>query len=312
MIIDTHCHVWTRSWLPEKWWVGLAEVVQGIFRDRGQDAPAVDVIIDNIFSTYWDPDGDKLVASMDDAGIAKTAILPLDYGLPLGEAGVSIEEQNEIYLTQLAAKHPDRFVAFCSVDPRRPEAEALVKKCITEWGAKGLKLHPTTGFMPDEACVYPLYDLCQTHNIPVLTHTGQIIHPLRSKYANPIHIDDVLIDFPKLRIIMAHMSFGWWQQAMYMASTKPNLYLDCSGWQPTALDHFPMFATTLRTVMDQAGGNRVLFGTDGPAYQGMIPDRDWVGIIKSLPDKGPEVGVNFTAAEVDNLLGGNAAAVLNV
>ncbi len=313
MIVDTHCHVWARSWMPENWWIGLAEVVQAIFRERGQaDVPSIDVIIENVFQAYWDPEGDKLVASMDEAGIQKTVILPLDYGLPLGEAGISIEEQNEIYLTKLAAKHSDRLVAFASVDPRRPEAEALVKKAITEWGAKGLKLHPTTGFFPNDESVYPLYDLCQTHDIPVLTHTGQIISPLRSKYANPIHVDDVMIDFPKLRVIMAHMSFGWWQQAMYMAATRPNLYLDCSGWQITATENFGNFATTLRRVMDTAGGHRVLFGTDGPAYQTVVPDRDWVEIIKTLPDKGPEVGVQFTDAEVDGLLGANAAAVLGL
>ena len=312
MIIDTHCHVWARNWLPEKFWEGLAQAAQHALARQGQEL-SIDVIVENLFQTeYFDPDGTKLVAAMEAADIDKTVILPLDYGLPLGEAGISIEEQNEIYLTQLAQSQPDRFVAFASVDPRRPEATALVKKAIEEWGAKGLKLHPTTGFFPNEDSVYPLYELCVAHDIPVLTHTGQIIAPLKSRFANPIYVDDVVTDFPTLRIIMAHMSFGWWEQAMYMAATKPNLFLDCSGWQPTAVAHFDVFARTLRRVMDQAGSERVLFGTDGPAYRPIVPDQDWISIIKALPERGAELGLDFTGAEVAGLLGGNAAQVLKV
>ena len=49
---------------------------------------------------------------------------------------------------------------------------------------------------------------------------------IRLKYGNPIRIDDVAVDFPDLKIIMAHPSFPWQDEAISICLHKPTVYID--------------------------------------------------------------------------------------
>ena len=55
---------------------------------------------------------------------------------------------------------------------------------------------------------------------------------MRLKYSNPMYLDDVAADFPELTIIIAHPSFPWQDEALAIATHKPNVYIDLSGWSP--------------------------------------------------------------------------------
>ena len=81
---------------------------------------------------------------------------------------------------------------------------------------------------------------------------------------NPMHLDDVAIDFPDMQIVMAHPSFPWQDEALSVATHKPNVWIDLSGWSPK---YFPkqlvQYANTLLK-------DRVLFGSDYPL---ITPDR---------------------------------------
>ncbi|MCK5186296.1 MAG: amidohydrolase, partial [Deltaproteobacteria bacterium] len=99
--------------------------------------------------TSDDPEAEGLLAEMDEAGIDKSVIFPVDFGVALGDPEVPIEEVNKKY-SELARKHPDRLVAFAGVDPRRKDAPDLFKRCINEWGMQGCKLHPCAGFYPNQ------------------------------------------------------------------------------------------------------------------------------------------------------------------
>jgi predicted TIM-barrel fold metal-dependent hydrolase len=267
-------------------------------------------IREEVFETFWDPTGDRLIKAMDDAQIDKSVILPLDYGLGLGEAKISIDAQNKIY-AEIASKYPQRIIPFAGIDPRRNNAVKRFEKYIKEWGMKGLKIHPTVGYYPDDKICYPIYQKAQELGVPVLSHSGPIITPLRSKYAQPIHFDDPLIDFPNLQFIAAHLGFCWWTELAAIAGTKGNMAADLSGWQLTAREHYAAFSQTLRGFMDAAGSENLLFGTDNPAYRSMVPDKDWIQLIKDLPHKAPE-GIGFTQEEVEAILGGNAQKLLNL
>lgn len=73
--------------------------------------------------------------------------------------------------------------------------------------------------------------------VPALFHTGQTGigagvpggGGIRLKYSNPMLIDDVAVDFPQLRIILAHPSFPWQDEALAVATHKPYVYIDLSG-----------------------------------------------------------------------------------
>jgi hypothetical protein len=92
-----------------------------------------------------------------------------------------------------------------------------------------------------------------------MIHTGTSIFPgARSKWGNPLEADDVAIDFPDLRVILAHGGRPlWMEEAFFVLRRHRNLYLDLSGIPPARLlDYFPRLAEL---------GEKTLWGTDWPS-----------------------------------------------
>jgi predicted TIM-barrel fold metal-dependent hydrolase len=263
---------------------------------------------------FWDETGELLIKDMDSAGISQSWISVLDYGLArtVGEARYSVAELNRIF-AEAARKNSNRLIAFVGLDPRREEAVELLVKGITEWGMRGLKLHPAAGFYPNDETSYKLYEKADELGIPVLVHTGPAAIPLYSKYCYPVYMDEVASDFPGLAIILAHAGFCWWEEALGIAVSKPNVYIDLAGWQPRT-HGYPLdeFYLPLRRMLNSIGSSRILFGSDWPAlrlFRGGQPN--WVKAFTDPPDAVKEAGITFTRAEIDAILGGNAAGLLH-
>lgn len=305
MIIDAHAHLWNEDWLPASFWDGMAKRVCTVrWRTRGEEL-SVEEVKKTMFPAYWDKEGSILIAEMDEAGIDKTVIVPLDLGIELGEARVPVERVNEIY-AEVSSRYPDRIISFVGVDPRRKNAVELLERGVRQWGMKGLKLDPAAGFYPNEEICYPLYRKASELGVPVLFHTGATIPPFRNKYTQPIHLDDVSLDFPDLTIIAAHMGFGWWQELASMMAKRTNLITDISGWQQNAIRHFPTFVKTLREMMHLVGADNMLFGTDGPSFRLYnLPNKEWVRAIRHLSREAPE-GAVFAESEIELLMGKSA------
>jgi hypothetical protein len=143
--------------------------------------------------------------------------------------------------------------------------------------------------------------------VPLTCHTGQLgAAPLRGKYGDPIHLDDVTQEFPNLTITAGHMAFGWHEQLFYLAGLKYNIMTDVSAWQDVAKFNFRKFCTVLRQALDRLGKDRVLFGTDNPFVSALMSTKEYADLIKGLPQNAPE-GIAFTEDEVNAILGGNAA-----
>jgi predicted TIM-barrel fold metal-dependent hydrolase len=188
----------------------------------------------------------------------------------------------------------------------------LFKRCVEEWGMKGLKLHPCTGFYPNQKEVYPLLEKACEWKIPVLFHSGAMMVPLRSKYSQPIHFDDLGTDFPDLPIIVAHSGgiFGYTQMISIM-SVKLNIMADISSWQVIATKNYTFFCKALRELMDFVEPERIFFGSDSPSFRSVMSNKDWVELIKDLPEKVTD-SITFRREEITALLGGNAQKLLNL
>lgn len=155
---------------------------------------------------------------------------------------------------------PDFFLPFASVDPNTdPEPASLLRRYLDD-GAVGLKLYPSYQFFyPNERRVYPLYELAQERGIPVLFHIGSSVLPnTRLKFCDPIHLDDLAVDFPDLVVVMAHGGRGFWYDACaFLVAHHPNFYIDVTGLVPSRLlEHFPELARI---------ADKVVFGSDWPA-----------------------------------------------
>jgi predicted TIM-barrel fold metal-dependent hydrolase len=210
-------------------------------------------------------------------------VFPVDSESNTGQRRITNEE-----VATLAAEHADVAIPFASIDPARGKMGAReARRLISDFGIKGFKFHPSVQqFYPNDRMAYPLYEAIAEAGLPALFHTGQTGiganmragGGIRLKYSNPMFVDDVAVDFPDMPIILAHPSFPWQDEALAVATHKPQVYIDLSGWSPK---YFPanliQYANTLLK-------HKVLFGTDYPL---ITPDR-WLADFDQLPIK-PEV-----------------------
>jgi len=309
MIIDIHRHIVDRTWQSEQYWRSFAGTILPILKRIGRPA-TIDSIVKEILPNNWDTDGSKHLARMDEGGIEKAVIFAFDVGLISGEPAVGIQEQNRI-IFDLARQHPDRFIPFVHIDPRRPGAKDFVRRGIEEGGAKGLKLHPGAGFNPEEKETLDLVESIAGKGLPVLTHTGPSGPSTSSRFCEPIYLDALLLRFPEVNFIAAHLAYGYRHPLFSLGVVRPNLFVDFSAWQTTARRRYSEFARAVKEAVSEMGPERVLFGTDNPYLWGVMPESRFVQSVRDLTHVPPEEG-RLTEAEVELILGGNARRLLGL
>lgn len=201
-----------------------------------------------------------------------------------------------------AAANPDVLIPFASIDPARGKMGAReARRLIEERGVRGFKFHPSLQeFYPNDRKAYALYEVIAEAGLPAIFHTGHsgIGTGMRGgggvhlKYANPMYLDDVAVDFPDMPIIMAHPSFPWQDEALSVCLHKPQVYIDLSGWSPK---YFPpqliQYANTLLK-------HKILFGSDYPL---ITPDR-WLADFAQINIR-PEVRPLILKENAVKLLG---------
>ena len=221
----------------------------------------------------------------------------VDTEFEIGRRRVPNEE-----VVEAAAANSDIMLAFGSVDPHKGKMGLReVKRLIDDHKIGGFKFHPTCqGFYPNDRMAYPLYEVMEELGVPALFHTGQTGigaglpggGGIRLKYSDPLLVDDVAVDFPELRIILAHPSFPWQDEALAVATHKPHVYIDLSGWSPK---YFP---PQLVRYANSLLKDKVLFGSDYPLIS---PDR-WLADFAELEIK-PEVRPKILKDNAVRLLG---------
>lgn len=159
---------------------------------------------------------------------------------------------------------PRRLIPCGSLHPRHTTNVLADMEQIVRLGIRMIKIHPP------HQLLYPndylngvkelelIYRAAEANGIPVMVHTGTSIFPgARNKYGDPMHVDDVAVDFPKLKILIAHGGRPlWMEHAFFLLRRHSNVYLDISGIPPKALlRYFPRLPEI---------ANKTLFGTDWP------------------------------------------------
>ena len=223
-------------------------------------------------------------------------VFTVDWESQSGLPPISNEE-----IAEGAAANADVLIPFASVDPARPDAIERARRLIAEHGVKGFKFHPNLqAFFPNDRSAYPLYEAIAEAGLPALFHSG---HSgigtglpggggLRLKYSNPMCIDDVAADFPELKIVLAHPSFPWQDEAISVCLHKANVWIDLSGWSPKYFP--PQLVQYANTQLRE----KVLFGSDFPL---ITPDR-WLADFEQAPFK-DEVRPLIVKENAVNLLG---------
>lgn len=198
--------------------------------------------------------------------------------------------------------------ACCNVDPRDPEAPALLERDMAT-GFKGVKLLPVNRCfsIADPAC-RPFFDKAAELGAPVVIHFGVTVDPTGDlRYADPIDLSPVARDYPDLPFVIAHFGAGWLDSVLRLAYQCKNVCVDTSGTNNWMDHHVPKM--TLAEVFERAltalGPDRVLFGTDAGTT---APYRAWIKYqqVRTLEEMG------LSDRDRDSILRANAARIFRM
>jgi len=199
---------------------------------------------------------------LDESGIERAGLI--NYVAP-DVMGFTAEVND--WCARYAAHAPDRLIAFGSVNPRFTDDPAGETRRVLDLGIRALKVHPPHQLFHVNdyrtggpgAGIGEVFRVAEERRVPVMIHTGTSVFPgARNAYADPMPADDVGVDFPKLRVILAHSGrplHG--DAALFLVRRHPNFFLDLSGIPPKRLMHY---VPRLAEVAD-----RCLWGSDWPS-----------------------------------------------
>lgn len=260
-IFDSHIHVQP--------WEEIKPSARAMLGNKVADRKRLEVMM---------RDPDRLVEHMDREGVERACII--NYVAP---EVMGFTDRANAHSGRFGRAYPDRIIAYGSVNPRHSrDAAGDVRRLVEEHGIRGLKIHPPhqlfrpNAYRDGMTALEAIYATAQKLRLPVMVHTGTSIFPgARNAYADPIHLDDVGIDFPELTVILAHGGRPLWMRtAVFLLRRFPNFWMDISSIPPKRLlEYFP----GLERISD-----RVLFGSDWPA-PGVPGMRKNAELVASLP-----------------------------
>ncbi len=243
-IVDAHAHLFPNAEVGRR-------ILEGVKKELGAQY-------------YCTGSPGELAEAMRRSGVS--------YAVALNQAAANEEAienlvSGNFFVCAHSCKHPELIPAI-GLDKhmkRDPVAEIDHK---LKWGARAVKLHPEAQkFYANDRAMWPVYAKCEKEGLPVIFHCGICIVEGPVSYAHPALFRDVLCDFPRLRVVLAHMGGGYWDDAVRIAEEFPeNVYFDTA----IAVSALPI-PEKLRLddgraveMIRRVGAHRVMFGSDFP------------------------------------------------
>jgi predicted TIM-barrel fold metal-dependent hydrolase len=214
------------------------------------------------------------------------------FGMQARASGVWVP--NEL-IAQYVHEHPEKLVGWASVDPSEPDCIDQLRYAVETLGLRGLKLGPVyQHWDPQDPKNWPVLAESQRLGIPVLFHQGTTFpSQARLRWGNPLQLEDAALEFPELRIIIAHLGHPWEEDAIALIRKAPNVWADISAihyrpwryWQAmvTAMEYgvthklllasdFPS-ATITNVINGLRNVNRIVEGTHMPTIPSEVQER---------------------------------------
>jgi uncharacterized protein len=265
-LVDAHVHAARLPTLKPAWRQWAHDFGDGSVLDRVYDA---DGTVDPArFDRHLAEEGVDTALILAEYSPKVTGIQPVEDMLPL------------------TGYHTGRVRLIGNVNPHLhyPVDEELARQIGL--GAIACKLHPVhAGIAANDRWLYPAYEVCQSAGIPLLVHCGTSTFPGASnRFADPILLDDVLRDFRRLTVVLAHGGRGWWYDAAaFLALSNERIWIDLAGLPPSRLREYYARHNWNRLV------RRFIFGTDWPGVPGiarnaraiaaLCPDEETAGLV---------------------------------
>jgi hypothetical protein len=241
-------------------------------------------------------DPSELLRLMDREGIERTALI--NYVAP---EVMGFDASANDWIARYVRGREDRLFAVGSVHPRHArDAGGQTRRLFEELGIRMLKIHPphqlfaANAYLDGLAGLGEVYAAAERAGRPVMIHTGtSIFQGARNRFADPMAVDDVAVDFPTLKIILAHAGRPLYMNtAAFLVRRHPNVHLDLSGIPPKKLLEY------LPRLEDLA--DRCLWGTDYPS-PGVASMKKNVEDFLALP---------ISEASKERILWSNATAII--
>lgn len=287
MIIDAHAHLgeFGKHWSKELCLVVLPP-------DMGIE-PRINI------------NPDELQRRINDSNIDKIFLFAHDLDRPWKS-----KCPNE-YVADVVARDPEHFVGFASVDPLGGiKSVDELEHAVKDLGLKGLKLLPAySGCAPGDPRVFPVYESARDLGVPVTVHTGFATSQSLMSHDKPDSVDEVAIQFPDLRIIIAHMGFLWSNTALMVMWKHGNVYGDLAGW---SFMPFDLLTRTLSYAKHLGVIHKILWGTDYPFCESAATHLQDIDRMRRIPAYSAKIGIDpqLTPSDIEKVLGNNALSIL--
>ena len=197
---------------------------------------------------------------LDSSGVERAVLI--NYVAP---EVIGLTSEVNQWVADYTSTDPRRLLSCGGLHPRHSPNIMVDVEQILRLKIRMIKIHPPHQLLFPNDYLHGvkeleiIYRAAEANGVPIMFHTGtSVFHGARNKYGDPIHLDDVAVDFPKLKILMAHGGRPLWMEtAFFLLRRHPNVFLDISGIPPkTLLKYFPRLEEIAA---------KTLFGTDWPS-----------------------------------------------
>ena len=169
------------------------------------------------------------------------------------------------FIAAYCRENPRRLIAFGGVHPRFCQnVDAEITRLLSI-GIRCLKVHPPHQMIAANAYRFDskeqeiLYRRAEVESMLMMFHGGTSVFPgARNVFADTMPIDDVAVDFPNLKIIIAHAGRPLHvETTFFLLRRHRNVHIDISGIPPRKLlEYLPRLAEV---------SSKTLWGTDWPS-----------------------------------------------
>lgn len=178
-------------------------------------------------------------------------------------------------IAPILQKHSKKFVGVVGVSPLRKwtdkyYAPRTIERAVKEYGFKAAHMYPHWfGVRINDPRMYPIFEKCAELDIPICFQTGQGTMRSRSRVvARPIWIDEIVRDFPTLKIVALHSGYPWEDELVAMAITHEHIYV-CPDVPPPRFWHSAIVSYMKEEgrFAGLGGSDKVIWATDFPLQE---------------------------------------------
>jgi uncharacterized protein len=227
-----------------------------------------DPFVGNVFgkAEFQGEKVEQMIARMDESAIQASIITvstppgpfhPYRIGQKTDDAAFDSACRN---VAEMMAQFPGRLFGCIAIDPTgMMKSVRQLERAVRDYKFSNCFILPArVGLPPNHACYFPIYAKCVDLGIPIRMNVGFPAFQGAGWIQHPMHLDEVLLAFPELTVVGAHVGHPWHVECIALLQKYPNFYLLTSGWAPKRVPQ------ELWQFANSRGANKLMWASDYP------------------------------------------------